>query len=145
MCVCSVDMAAKRGPKSPLSAVHKAAMAQGRTEGRVVRAYLEALRGNKPKRGRKRTSDSINNRLKAIDDELTTADPLSELRLVQERRNLTSELSSTGKKVDVDAAEKSFIDVAKTYSQRQGITYASWREVGVPAAVLTKAGVTRGR
>ena len=36
---------------------HKAAMAQGRTEGRTVGAYLEALDTHKPKRGRKRTAD----------------------------------------------------------------------------------------
>ena len=35
---------------------HKAALAQGRSEGRAVRDYLDALRANKPKRGRKRTA-----------------------------------------------------------------------------------------
>ena len=54
---------------------HKAALAQGRTEGRAVRDYLEALRSSKPKRGRKRTADSINKRLAAIDDELADAEP----------------------------------------------------------------------
>lgn len=142
--VCSTTMAAKRGPKGPLTVEHKAAMAQGRTEGRTVRAYLEALRANKPKRGRKRTGESIKKRLASIDDELTTADPLTELRLVQERRNLSGELTSTGTSVDVDSAESAFVDVARTYSDRHGITYASWREVGVPAAVLTKAGISRG-
>ena len=37
-------MAAKRGPKGPLTDQHKAALAKGRVEGRAVRAYLEALR-----------------------------------------------------------------------------------------------------
>ena len=54
---------------------HKAALAQGRTEGRAVRDYLEALRSSKPKRGRKRTADSINKRLAVIDDALVDADP----------------------------------------------------------------------
>ena len=45
-----------------------------------MRDYLDALRANKPKRGRKRTPDSIKKRLAAIDDELTDADPLNELR-----------------------------------------------------------------
>ena len=68
---------------------HKAALAQGRAEGRAVREYLDALRANKPKRGRKRTPDSIKKRLAAIDDQLESADPLGELRLIQERRDLT--------------------------------------------------------
>jgi hypothetical protein len=134
---------AKRGPKSPLTDQHKAALAQGRNEGRAVRAYLEALRGNKPKRGRKRTSDSINKRLKAIDEQLKTADPVTELQLVQERRNLNTELDGMSSNVDLKAIEDAFVKVASSYSARQGISWASWREVGVPASVLTRAGLSR--
>ncbi|MSY12507.1 MAG: hypothetical protein F2673_05190, partial [Actinobacteria bacterium] len=72
-------MAAKRGPKNPMTNQHKAALAAGRAEGRIVRDYLEALRTNRPKRGRKRTADSIKKRLKAVADELCVADALSEL------------------------------------------------------------------
>jgi hypothetical protein len=122
---------------------HKAALAQGRAEGRAVRDYLDALRANKPKRGRKRTTDSVKKRLDAIDAELGTADALGELRLVQERRDLQRELETMDSGVDLDALEKAFVDVAGSYSSRQGISYASWREVGVPASVLKRAGVTR--
>ena len=62
-----------------MSADHKAALAVGRAEGRIVRDYLDGLRASKPKRGRKRTSESINARLTAIDEELAAADPLNEL------------------------------------------------------------------
>lgn len=122
---------------------HKAALAQGRTEGRCVRNYLDALRANKPKRGRKRTPDSIKKRLDAIDDELAAADALNELRLVQERRDLQRELNAMNSGVDLAALEQDFVDVARSYSERQGIDYASWREVGVSAAVLKRAGVPR--
>jgi hypothetical protein len=134
---------AKRGPKSPLTDTHKAALAQGRNEGRAVRAYLEALRGNKPKRGRKRTADSINKRLNAIDEQLKTADPVAELRYVQERRDLTAELDGMGSQADLKSIEDAFVKVAASYSERQGISWASWREVGVPASVLTRAGLSR--
>ena len=134
---------AKRGPKSPLTDHHKAALAQGRNEGRTVRTYLEALRGNKPKRGRKRTSDSINKQLKAIDEQLKTADPVNELRLVQKRRDLNAELEGMGSNVDLKSIEDAFVKVAASYSDRQGISWASWREVGVPASVLTRAGLSR--
>ena len=50
---------AKRGPKGPMTDEHKAALATGRNEGNAVRNYLEALRSNKPKRGRRRTRESI--------------------------------------------------------------------------------------
>lgn len=126
-----------------MSDTHKAALARGRAEGRAVREYLDALRANKPKRGRKRTPDSVTRRLEAIDAELEAADALGELRLVQERRDLQLELEAMGDGVDLDALEQAFVNVADSYSNRQGISYASWREVGVPAAVLKRAGISR--
>jgi len=134
---------AKKGPKNPLTDEHKAAMAAGRTEGRAVREYLDALRSNKPKRGRKRTPDSITARLAKIDEEIAVADPLDELRLIQERRNLSEELETMSAGIDMTALEAEFVKVAKSYSQRQGISYATWREVGVEASVLKAAGVSR--
>lgn len=122
---------------------HKKALAQGRAEGRAVRDYLEALRSTKPRRGRKRTADSITKRLAVIDRELEDADALSELKFVQERRDLNEELESMQAKVDVGALEAAFVKVAKDYSARQGISYASWREVGVEPAVLKRAGIAR--
>ena len=137
------SMPAKRGPKGPMSDTHKAALAQGRAEGRAVRHYLDALRANKPNRGRKRTPDSVQKRLDSIDGQLAEADPMSELRLLQERRDLQQEIESMSGSVDVSALEDAFVDVAQGYSQRQGIAYATWRDVGVPAAVLKRAGITR--
>lgn len=123
---------------------HKAALAQGRSEGRAVRDYLAGLRANKPKRGRKRTPDSIKRRMDTIDEQVKTADPLTELRLVQERRNLTDEMATMGSQIDLGSLEEAFVHVASSYSARQGITYAAWREVGVPPTVLKHAGISRG-
>lgn len=136
---------AKRGPKSPMSDAHKAALAQGRTEGRVVREYLDALRANKPTPGRKRTADSIERRLKVIEKDLAAADPVKELKLVQERIDLQAELTAMSNKVDLIACEEAFVKVAKSYSERTGVSYEAWREVGVTPAVLKTAGITRGR
>ncbi len=127
-----------------MSEEHKAALAKGRAEGKAVRDYLDGLRQTKPRRGRKRTPDSIRARLVAIELALAEADPLEELKLVQERRDLTEELENAAPAVDMTALETEFVQVAKSYSDRQGISYASWREVGVDAAVLKRAGITRG-
>ncbi len=134
---------AKRGPKSPMTDEHKAALARGRSEGRAVRDYLESLRANKPRRGRRRTKESIAKRLTAIDAELASADALNELKLLQERRDLQSELESKSAVTDHAALEDAFVKVARSYSERQGITYTTWREIGVDAAVLSKAGISR--
>jgi hypothetical protein len=122
---------------------HKAALAEGRSQGRAVRAYLEAIEGHKPKRGRKRTSDSISKRLAAIEDEMLDADALRRLQLTQERINLQRELESTQDTVDLDSLEDEFIRVAKGYAERKGISYAAFRELGVPASTLKQAGIPR--
>jgi hypothetical protein len=127
-----------------MSADHKQALAQGREEGRAVRHYLEALEAHRPKRGRKRTAETIEKRLGAIEGQLADADPLTRLQLLQERMNLQAELETKRTKVDLSALERDFVQAAKGYSQRKGITYAAWREAGVDAAVLKKAGIGRG-
>ena len=133
----------KRGPKSPMTAEHKAALAAGRNESRAVKNYLDALESNRPKRGRKRTPDSIKKRISGIEDQLATADPLTEVKLIQERFNLSRELETMDSQIDLQSLEDGFVDVASSYSARQGISYAAWREVGVPASVLKRAGVGR--
>ena len=123
---------------------HKAALAVGRTEGKAVRDYLEGLRANKPARGRKRTPDSIAKRLAAIGGEIAGADAVKELRLVQERLDLETELATMGTTVDMTALESDFVKVAKSYGDRTGVSYAAWRAVGVAPGVLKSAGITRG-
>jgi hypothetical protein len=124
---------------------HKAALAEGREHGRKVRRYLEAIETNRPKRGRKRSPDAMRNRLQAIEDELMTADPLKRLQLVQERLTLQTHLDADDQPLDLDELEADFTAVAKGYSERKGITYAAWREIGVEPAVLKKAGISRGQ
>ena len=129
--------------KTPMSQDHKEALAVGRAEGRAVRAYLEALESSKPKRGRKRTKESIATRLEKIEEELETADPLRRLQLTQEQLDLSEELAAMDKGVDITELETEFTRVAKGYAERKGLTYAAFRQIGVPAAVLKKAGISR--
>ncbi len=128
-----------------MSTGHKAALAQGRAESASVRHYLEALQTSKPKRGRKRTPASIDRRLAAIEAQLAGADALSKLHLLQERKDLTDERSRVDQVKDLSALEKQFIKVAKAYGERKGITYSTWRTIGVSAAVLAKAEIPRAR
>jgi len=131
--------------KSTMTAAHKAALAKGREEGRVVRQYLEALDETKPRRGRKRTSESIQKRLAAIDTAYPDAAALQRLQLAQEELNLEAELAVVDDVIDVAGLEKAFIKVARAYGDRKGISYSAWRAVGVSAAVLQSAGVARSR
>jgi len=122
---------------------HKSALAQGRTEGRSVRRYLEALDAHKPRRGRKRTIESMGTRLATIEDAIADAAPLDRLQLVQERMDLEREIASVGNKPDLAALEDGFVAAAAAYSKRKGISYSAWRELGVPAATLKRAGIGR--
>lgn len=133
----------KRGPKGPMTVTHKAALVKGRTEAKAVREYLEGLKVTKPKRGRKRTMASINDQLtKAKARVLVEQDVINQLRLTQLIIDLTCELESVVM-IDVTGLESAFIAVAKSYSDRNGITYAAWRGIGVDPRVLKAAGINR--
>ena len=110
-------MAAAR--KSTMTAEHKRALAQGRAEGRAVRAYLEALDQNRPRRGRPRTPASIEKRLKAVESELADAAPLHRLQLVQERMDLERELDRFDAADDLTGLERDFVKVARGYAERK--------------------------
>lgn len=129
------------GAKAPMSKAHKAALAQGRVEGRVIRTYLDVLEANRPKRGRKRTIESITRRLNVIKKELLAADTVTKLRLTQERMDLERELKVKTANADIGKLESQFVKVALAYSVRNGITYTAWREVGVAPQVLKRAGI----
>jgi hypothetical protein len=137
-------MADSSPKRTPMSKEHKAALAEGREQGRAVRRYLEALEAHRPRRGRKRTPDSMKKRLQAVEESLATADPLKRLHLIQERLDLQQALEANDSKIDLETLEKEFIAAAAPYSSRKGISYSAWRELGVPSNVLAKAGITRG-
>ncbi len=131
----------KTSRQTTMSNAHKKALANGRNEGRIIREYLEIVEATKPKRGRRRTPESITKRLSVIAVELKTADPVTKVRLIQERMNLRNELASMKTKTEIAAAEARFIKVAKSFSERNDITYDAWREFGVTPAVLKRAGI----
>ena len=85
---------AKEGRFRPYDSRAQGRLAEGRAHGRSVRNYLEALEAHKPKRGRKRTPESIRTRLAAIDSSLAGADPLGRVTLIQERMDLSAELNA---------------------------------------------------
>lgn len=126
-----------------MSDEHLQALANGRSEGAVVRRYLVALENHKPKRGRKRTPASIGRRLKTIETQLSAADPLTRVHLLQERIDLQHALEASSEALDLKSLEDGFVKAAKTYGERKKISYAAWREAGVDAAVLKKAGIRR--
>jgi hypothetical protein len=129
--------------RRPMSSAHKAALAQGRDEGRAVRRYLEAIDHQRPKRGRRRTPESIRKRLGVVAERMAGADPLARLHLLQEKADLEAELARAASADGLAALEKAFVKVAGAYARRKGIGYDAWRAAGVSATVLQRAGIAR--
>ena len=126
-----------------MTSEHKAALAAGRAQGLAVRRYLEALERSRPKRGRRPSSDSLRKQLNEIEARLRDVDPLKRLHLIQLRKGVESRLNEGEHSEDISELEEAFVRAASEYGDRKGIDYSTWREAGVPAEVLRRAGVHR--
>ena len=116
-----------------------------KTEVAAVRDYLKALEQNAPRRGRRRTPESVERQLAVLEGEMEGASVTKRLGLIQERIDLEADLEAlqqTGS-VDLSALEAGFATHAAAYGGRRGISYAAWREVGVSSATLKSAGIRR--
>ena len=129
-----------------MSEDHKAAIAAGRIEAAAVRDYLDALETRRPKPGRRVSPEALTARRADIDAQLAagTMKPIKRLELMQDRRGIDARLADLQTEPDMTAVEAGFITHAATYGTRKGIVYATWREFGVPAELLGRAGITRG-
>ncbi len=116
-----------------------------RTETAIVRQYLKVLQEEKPRRGRRKTVESLQRRIDYIRANLADANPLTRVHLHQELIDCKKEIEQLKAKNKTSTLEKDFIQIAKSYSMRKSISYTAWRASGVPASVLKKAGITRAK
>jgi hypothetical protein len=127
-----------------MSAQHKAALAQGRREGRAVKQYLEALGSRRP--GRPVTPERLRDKIASLETRIgEEMDPLKALEMRQERLDAEAALARAEAAEDFAALETAFVEHARSYSERKGISYSAWRESGVAADVLRRAGIARTR
>lgn len=132
-------------PKSAMSDEHKAALAEGRRQGRAVRDYLAVIDQDR-RRGPRLTAEQIGQRIREVQTQIDLEDdPVKRLDLVQRRLDYEDRLGVAEEEVDMAALEEGFVAVANAYGQRKGISYTAWREIGVSAPVLKRAGVPRTR
>jgi hypothetical protein len=112
----------------------------------TVDRYLDAV--NTPKRrGRRLSTATLAQRLAAAKAGVKSARGVDRVMAAQAVRDLEkriAQLNATGA-VDIRALEAAFVRVAKKFSQNRGIGYGAWRDAGVPASVLQRAGVARTR
>lgn len=128
-----------------MSKEHKAALAKGRAQGRAVREYLAAL-DKERKPGRKVDRPTLEQRIEDLRSQAAAEpEPAKRLELIQRRLDAEDRLANLDEEPDLEALESAFVDAAAEYSERKGISYTAWRESGVPAAVLKRAGIKRTR
>ncbi|HVE93352.1 MAG TPA: hypothetical protein VNB24_00425 [Acidimicrobiales bacterium] len=110
---------------------------------RAVRRYLSALDMQRPGRSAAKTSESILHRIHHVDTLLMSADPVSRLHLTQERIDLHAEQLRIAASPEPALAEfeEAFVRAARSYGERHGLTYSAWRQIGVNADVLERAGI----
>lgn len=122
----------------------KQRMADGRSNTRIVDRYLRDLAtGKYHRRGPRKTDpDVIQAELAELDAKIATSLPgVEKLVLIEDRKKLRQTLAGRAENQAFDELENKFIDIAKLFSDSRGISYESWREMGVPARVLIKAGI----
>lgn len=131
--------------KRVMTSEHKAAIAAGRSEGAAVKRYLETI-GRRGKPGRRVSREELQARLDETKHAIPEEDNLlARLDMIQKQIDLEGRLSDAADDDDSEEAEAAFISVAKDYAERKGISYTAFRKMGVPAAVLKKAGIPRTR
>lgn len=128
-----------------MTAEHKERMAAGRRETRAVDAYLRFLEVSGPRTKRREERKLLEAQFDQINADLPDATSIERLDLLQRREDLNRALLALEETDQEDELERAFIAVAARYAERKGISYSTWREFGVPKAVLDEAGVPRTR
>ena len=124
---------------------HKKNMAEGRRHRRTVDSYLKALE-QFPKIEQQRKNAAANkDRIAQLSEEIDQASGVDKLILVQQRENLTRDSAVGTADFNIEELEAEFVEVAAAYGEKLGISYTSWRDLGVPKDVLQRAGVKRTR
>ena len=133
----------KKGPQP--TAEHLAALDQGRKAGRAIRTYLEMLKRNagpKPRGRQINWQQRYDEAALALTED--DVDVMTQLQLTQQMNDALDHLKEAELEWTADdlaAAEASFIEWGAWYSQQHGITYSTWRKMGVSVTVLRQAGI----
>lgn len=117
-------------PKGEMTQQAKENMAMGMRSMKVVDAYLTLI--DRP-RGRKIDKEALEEKIKAESN-------------LAHKVILIAQMHEALRREEAAAAEaeleEQFVKYAPWFSEQHNITYAVWREMGVQAGVLSKAGIT---
>jgi hypothetical protein len=129
--------------RAPVKKAQKAAVLDAKTEAQRISQYLRALQLKKTKMGPKAKPEVLARRVSKARDAAAMRTGIRQLEAVQRLRNLERKQADPSMNGNFEKLETNFIETAKGFGERKGIDYGTWRAVGVDAAVLKKAGITR--
>lgn len=113
--------------------------------GRAVRRYLDVLSGKDQAPARGRGGRNMEAELARIDKRLDQQQlgSLQRLKLTQTRNDLLAHglPPRASGRAGADPEEE-FVKAAKPFGELHGITYQTWLDMGVPAEVLERAGLS---
>jgi hypothetical protein len=113
--------------------------------GRAVRRYLDVLSGKDQGPALRRGGRNVESELARIEKRLDQPDlgSLQRLKLTQARNDLLAHgLPPRASGRGENDPEAEFVKVAKPFAKLHNITYQTWLDMGVPAEVLERAGVS---
>ncbi len=121
-----------------MSVEHKAALAEGRKQSKMIKEYLVALETPEDPKP-KFSQEQLDGMAVAVKRE---EKPLVKLDLIQALIDAKAS-SVVSEPVDLPSLEWGFVQVAAVYSERKGISYAAWRQAGVPVDTLKAANISK--
>src|SRR5438132_13129125 len=107
--------------QGPMTRAHKQALARGRDDSRAVSRYLEALDAGKPGPGRRRSIQSVQTQLKAVETRVKGARGIDRLLALQQRADVRAAVAQRHDKIDLAAADRGFLKAARGSGERKGI------------------------
>lgn len=123
-----------------MSASTRERIAESRRQNSAVRRYLQHVRAGK--RGRGAEPETLRKRIERTRAAIEACDDLlQELELRQQIIDLEKRLAATEDAPGSFDLEEAFVKEAGNYSARTGVGWKAFRQMGVPAAVLRRAGI----
>ena len=112
-----------------------------RLQAQTITAYLEALRAPKPTTSR----ETLLKRMEKAEKALIAAEEkglwLKAMDVMERLAKHQQTLNELDRQGSIEDLERRFIEVAKDYSDRKGLSYETWRYMEVPPKVLQAAGI----
>lgn len=112
-----------------------------RLQAQAITAYLEALRVQRPMVGRETVLKRIAKAEKAVAVAEEKGLWLKAMDAMERLSNHQRVLAELDQVQSIELLEERFIEVAADYSERKGLSYATWRYMDVPPKVLKAAGI----